>query len=53
MKQLNIIIVKVTKNFSQKCNWTMNNTRKIPYFLACQNVCRTYINKLKRKSTQN
>ena len=30
----------------------MNNTRKIAYFSAYQQICRTYINKLKRKNTQ-
>ena len=47
------MITKFTKNFSQQCDCAMNNTRKIPCFLACQKICRTYINKLKRKNTQN
>ena len=53
MEQLHFIITKITKNFSQQYDCAMNNTRKIPYFLACQKICRTYINKLKRKNTQN
>ena len=53
MEQPHFIITKITKNFSQQYDWAMNNTRKIPYFLAFPKICRTYINKLKRKNTQN
>ena len=53
MEQLHFIITKTTKNFSQQYDCAMNNARKIVYFLACQKICRTYINKLKRKNTQN
>ena len=53
MEQLHFIATKITKNFSQQHDCAMNNTRKIPYFLACQKICRTYINILKRKNRQN
>ena len=53
MEQLPFIIAKITKNFSQQYDYAMNNTGKIPYFLACQKICQAYINKLKRKNTQN
>ena len=53
MEQLHFIITKITKNFSQLCDCAMNNTLKIPYFLACWKICRTYINKLRRENTQN
>ena len=53
MEQLHFIITKITKNFSQQYDCAMNNTCKIPYFLACRKICRTYINKLKRQNTQN
>ena len=53
MEQLHFIIIKITKNFSQQYDYAMNNTRTIPYFLAGQKICRTYINKLKRKNTEN
>ena len=53
MEQHDFIITKITKNFSQQYDCAMNNTCKIPYFLACQKICRTYIKKVKRKNTQN
>ena len=53
MEQLHFIITKIIKNFSQQYDCAMNNMRKMPYFLACQKICRTNINKLKRKNTQN
>ena len=52
MEQLHFIIAKITKNVSQQDDCAMNDMRKIPYFLACQKICRMYINKLKRKNTQ-
>ena len=52
MEQLHFIITKITKNFSQQYDCAMNNLRKIAYFLACQQICGTYVNKLKRKNTQ-
>ena len=53
MEQLHLIISKITKNFSQQYDCAMNYTRKISCFLACQKICQTYINELKRKNTQN
>ena len=53
MEQLHFIITKITKNCSQQYDCAMNNTRKMPYFLAYQKIPRTYINKSKRKNTQN
>ena len=52
MEQLHFIITKIPKNFSQQYDCVMNNLRKIAYFLACQQICGTYVNKLKRKNTQ-
>ena len=53
MEQPHFIITTITQSFSQQYDYAMNNTRKIPYFLAFQKICRTYIDKLKRKITQN
>ena len=53
MEQLHFIITTITQSFSQQYDCAMNNTRKIPNFLAFQKICRTYIDKLKRKITQN
>ena len=53
IEQLHFIITKTIKNFSEQYDCAINNTRKIPYFLACQKICRTCINKLKRKNTQS
>ena len=49
MEQLNFITTKITENFNQQYDCAMNNTLTIPYFLACEKICRTYLNKLKRK----
>ena len=53
MEQFHFIITQIIKNISQQYDYAMNNTGKITYFLAYQKICRTYINKLKRKYTQN
>ena len=53
MEQLHFITTKITNDFSQQYDYAMNNTLKISYFSACQKICRTYINKLKRKNKQN
>ena len=53
IEQLHFIITRITKNISQQYDCAMNNTRKIPYFLACQKTCRTYTNKWKNRNTQN
>ena len=53
MEQLHFITTNIAKNVSQQYDCAMNNMRKIPSFLACQKICRTYINKSKRKNTQN
>ena len=53
MEQLRFITTKITKHLNQQYECATNNTSKIPYFLACQKICRTHINKLKRKNAQN
>ena len=46
VEQLHFIITKITKNFGQQDHCAIYNALKKRYFLACQKICRTYINTL-------